>query len=146
LDRPPEGQRIEVFCNSVAAAALIPRDVLLAEPRVVARGVRWANWSDAEISDLARNFNVSREAVLRRLLTLNRRCNLPQLGNRRGVVVGRVFPCGKPRFVNLEVLCRHRWREASRLPRPCEERWIDRRFHASGHDAANHSSPASTLP
>ncbi len=71
-DRPPEDQRIEVFCNSVAAAALIPRDVLLAEPRVVAQGVRSANWSDAEISDLARNFNVSREAVLRRLLTLDR--------------------------------------------------------------------------
>jgi Zn-dependent peptidase ImmA (M78 family)/DNA-binding XRE family transcriptional regulator len=70
--RPPEDQRIEVFCNSVAAAALIPRDVLLAEPRVVARGVRSVNWSDAEISDLARSFNVSREAVLRRLLTLNR--------------------------------------------------------------------------
>jgi Zn-dependent peptidase ImmA (M78 family) len=72
VDRPPEDQRIEVFCNSVAAAALIPRDVLLAEPRVVARGVRSANWSDVEISDLARNFNSSREAVLRRLLTLNR--------------------------------------------------------------------------
>lgn len=72
VDRPPEDQRIEVFCNSVAAAALIPRDVLLAEPRVVARGVRSANWSDAEIGDIARNFNVSREAVLRRLLTLNR--------------------------------------------------------------------------
>lgn len=72
VDRPPEDQLIEVFCNSVAAAALIPRDVLLAEPRVVARGAHSANWSDAEINDLARNFNVSREAVLRRLLTLNR--------------------------------------------------------------------------
>jgi Zn-dependent peptidase ImmA (M78 family)/DNA-binding XRE family transcriptional regulator len=72
VDRPPEDQRIEIFCNSVAAAALIPRDVLLAEPRVVARGVRSVDWSDAEISDLARSFNVSREAVLRRLLTLER--------------------------------------------------------------------------
>ena len=72
LDRPAEDQRIEIFCNSVAAAALISRDVLLAEPRVVARGVRSANWIDAEVSDLARSFNVSREAVLRRLLTLNR--------------------------------------------------------------------------
>ncbi len=70
--RPPEDQRIEVFCNSVAAAALIPRDVILAEPRVVAQGARSTKWSDAEISDLARNFNVSREAALRRLLTLNR--------------------------------------------------------------------------
>ncbi|MFZ2069383.1 MAG: XRE family transcriptional regulator [Xanthobacteraceae bacterium] len=72
VDRPPEDQRIEVYCNSVAAAALIPRDVLLAEPRVLAHGARSTNWSDAEVSDLARNFNVSREAILRRLLTLNR--------------------------------------------------------------------------
>jgi Zn-dependent peptidase ImmA (M78 family) len=71
-NRPPEDQRIEVFCNSVAAAALIPRDVILAEPRVVAQGQRSVNWTDAEISDLARDFNVSREALLRRLLTLNR--------------------------------------------------------------------------
>lgn len=72
VDRPPEDQRIEVFCNSVAAAALIPRDGLLAQPRVVSLGARSTDWSDAEISDLARNFNVSREAMLRRLLTLNR--------------------------------------------------------------------------
>lgn len=71
-NRPPEDQRIEVFCNSVAAAALIPRDVLLAEARVVAQGQRSTNWSDAEISELARQFSVSREALLRRLLTLNR--------------------------------------------------------------------------
>jgi Zn-dependent peptidase ImmA (M78 family) len=70
--RPPEDQRIEVFCNHVAAAALIPRDVILAEPRVLAQGVRSTNWSDAEIGDLARQFNVSREALLRRLLTFER--------------------------------------------------------------------------
>jgi Zn-dependent peptidase ImmA (M78 family) len=70
--RPPEDQLIEVFCNSVAAAALIPRDVLLAEPRVVAQGQHSTNWSDTEISDLARQFSVSREALLRRLLTFNR--------------------------------------------------------------------------
>jgi Zn-dependent peptidase ImmA (M78 family)/transcriptional regulator with XRE-family HTH domain len=72
VNRPPEDQRIEVLCNSIAAAALVPRDVLLAEPFVVSHGVRSANWSDAEIGDLARNFNVSREALLRRLLVLNR--------------------------------------------------------------------------
>jgi Zn-dependent peptidase ImmA (M78 family) len=72
VSRPPEDQRIEVFCNSAAAAALIPRGVLLADPRVIAQGVRSINWSDADISDLARNFNASREALLRRLLTLNR--------------------------------------------------------------------------
>lgn len=70
--RPPEGQQIEVFCNHVAAAALIPKDALLAEPQVVAQGRRSTNWSDAEVSDLARQFNVSREALLRRLLTFDR--------------------------------------------------------------------------
>jgi Zn-dependent peptidase ImmA (M78 family) len=71
-NRPPEDQQIEVFCNGVAAAALVPRDVLLAQPRVTALGPRSTQWTDAEISDLARNFNVSREAVLRRLLTFDR--------------------------------------------------------------------------
>jgi Zn-dependent peptidase ImmA (M78 family)/transcriptional regulator with XRE-family HTH domain len=71
-NRPPEDQRIEIFCNSVAAAALIPREALLTNDTVVARGARSANWTDAEIEDIARNFNVSRETLLRRLLTLNR--------------------------------------------------------------------------
>ena len=71
-ERPPEDQRIEIFSNQVAAAVLIPREPLLAEPRVIAHGVRSAAWDDAEISDIARQFNVSREALLRRLLTLNR--------------------------------------------------------------------------
>jgi Zn-dependent peptidase ImmA (M78 family) len=72
VNRPPEDQRIEVFCNRVAAAALIPRDVLLADARVVVQGTRSEQWSDAEIRDLAYQFGVSREALLRRLLTLNR--------------------------------------------------------------------------
>jgi Zn-dependent peptidase ImmA (M78 family)/transcriptional regulator with XRE-family HTH domain len=74
-DRPPEDQLIEVFCNSAAAAALIPRDVLLANASVLTQGVRSENWSDAEISDLARNFNASREALLRRLLNFQRTTN-----------------------------------------------------------------------
>jgi Zn-dependent peptidase ImmA (M78 family)/transcriptional regulator with XRE-family HTH domain len=70
--RPPEDQRIEVFCNHVAAAALIPKDALLADSRVVAQGARSTNWNAAEVIDLARQFNVSREALLRRLLTFDR--------------------------------------------------------------------------
>jgi Zn-dependent peptidase ImmA (M78 family)/DNA-binding XRE family transcriptional regulator len=70
--RPPEDQKLEVFCNQVAAAALIPKDALLADPIVVAQGARSVNWSDAEVSELARQFNVSREALLRRLLTFDR--------------------------------------------------------------------------
>jgi Zn-dependent peptidase ImmA (M78 family)/DNA-binding transcriptional regulator YiaG len=70
--RPPEDQRIEVFCNHVAAAALIPRDALLSDPRVVAQGPRSTSWSDDALSELARQFTVSREALLRRLLTFDR--------------------------------------------------------------------------
>ena len=70
--RPPEDQRIEVFCNQVAAAALIPREELLSDPRVIAQGPRSTSWSDDAVSDLARQFNVSRETLLRRLLTFDR--------------------------------------------------------------------------
>ena len=70
--RPPEDQKLEVFCNHVAAAALMPKDTLLADPIVVAQGARSVNWSDAEVQELARQFDVSREALLRRLLTFNR--------------------------------------------------------------------------
>jgi Zn-dependent peptidase ImmA (M78 family)/DNA-binding XRE family transcriptional regulator len=73
--RPPEDQTIEVFCNQVAAAALMPKDSLLAEPGVAEQGLRSDAWTDAQISDLARRFNVSREAVLRRLLTFDRTTN-----------------------------------------------------------------------
>ncbi|MDN3278706.1 XRE family transcriptional regulator [Frankia sp. RB7] len=69
--RPPEDQAIEVFCNQVAAAALMPRASLIAEPTVAQHGVRSEAWSDAEIGDLSRRYGVSREAVLRRLLTFN---------------------------------------------------------------------------
>jgi Zn-dependent peptidase ImmA (M78 family)/transcriptional regulator with XRE-family HTH domain len=72
VNRPPEDQRIEVFCNSVAAAALIPRDVLMADARVVAQGTPSTQWTDADIRDLAYQFGVSREAVLRRLITFDR--------------------------------------------------------------------------
>jgi Zn-dependent peptidase ImmA (M78 family)/transcriptional regulator with XRE-family HTH domain len=70
--RPAEDQAIEVFCNRVAAAALMPSDWVLSEPSVIARGALSQGWEDDEISDLARSFGVSREALLRRLLQLNR--------------------------------------------------------------------------
>jgi Zn-dependent peptidase ImmA (M78 family) len=73
--RPPEDQRIEVFCNEVAAAALMPKESLLAQPGVAEQGLRSEAWTDAQISDLARRFNVSREALVRRLLTFNRTTN-----------------------------------------------------------------------
>lgn len=70
--RPPEDQVIEVRCNQIAAAALMPRDWVIGEPIVRRLGAASIDWTDAEIADLARGFSVSREALLRRLLTLGR--------------------------------------------------------------------------
>lgn len=70
--RPVEEQRTEVFCNAVAAAALVPREALLSEPLVGAHPTRSRNWSDHELSSLARDFGVSEEVILRRLLTAGR--------------------------------------------------------------------------
>lgn len=68
VDRTPEEQRLEVFCNAVAAACLIPRDALLSHPTVKQHQPRPV-WTDYEIEKLARFFSTSREALLRRLLT-----------------------------------------------------------------------------
>lgn len=67
-----DAERIEVFCNQVAAAALMPLDLFLAEPIVASRGVGLHEWSDEAIGALAATFSVSREAIVRRLLTFRR--------------------------------------------------------------------------
>jgi Zn-dependent peptidase ImmA (M78 family)/transcriptional regulator with XRE-family HTH domain len=70
--RPPEEQRVEVFCNAVASAALLPRNALLASSIVSRHMSGQMEWSDEELRDIASNFGVSREVVLRRLLTLRK--------------------------------------------------------------------------
>jgi len=66
-----DDERIEVYCNRVAGAILVPRDALLAHPVVAPlRGPR--EWSDEALQRLAEQFAVSREVVLRRLLILGR--------------------------------------------------------------------------
>lgn len=72
--RPPEEQKVEVFCNRVAAAALIPAEQLL-QSSIVAAQTSATSWSDDQLNELARHFCVSREVVLRRLLTLDRTTN-----------------------------------------------------------------------
>lgn len=63
-------RRTEVFCNHVAGAALLPAATLLQEPETPHRQV--SNLSDDAIDRLARRYGASREAVLRRLLILDR--------------------------------------------------------------------------
>lgn len=70
-----EGQahaaKVERFCNAVAAAALVPKAWLLREPLVAKKGAD-KTWEDEELAALATRFGVSREVMLRRLLTTGR--------------------------------------------------------------------------
>lgn len=70
--RLPEEQAIEIFCNWAAAAALMPPEQFLVEDIVVQRGPKATNWKDDDIVELATRYSVSREALVRRLLTLGR--------------------------------------------------------------------------
>jgi Zn-dependent peptidase ImmA (M78 family)/DNA-binding XRE family transcriptional regulator len=65
-----EEQKIERFCDAVAAAALMPRDLMLSIPQVKPAGER--KWNDDELRTLANAIGVSREAFLLRLVTLRR--------------------------------------------------------------------------
>ena len=69
--RPPEMQRIELLCNRVAASALIPKGDILAQA-LVAEKPDQTTWSPDELRELSARYKVSQEAVLRRLLTLNK--------------------------------------------------------------------------
>ena len=67
--RPPEDKELEVYCNRVAASALMPQSIFLADT-VIKAHERSTSWQDDEISHIASKFGVSKEAALRRLLTL----------------------------------------------------------------------------
>lgn len=65
--RAVEDAQIEVFCNSVAGAALVSKRDITGHEMVLANKGKMA-WSDEALEGLARDFCVSREVVLRRLL------------------------------------------------------------------------------
>jgi Zn-dependent peptidase ImmA (M78 family) len=64
-----ETDRIEVFCNRIAGATLVPSDTLLSTATVQSHDTG-EHWNASELSDLVGKFNVSEEVVVRRLLTL----------------------------------------------------------------------------
>jgi Zn-dependent peptidase ImmA (M78 family) len=64
--------RLEVRCNAIAAAILMPRAAVLGLAEVAIAPSRSENWSDSALETGARTFGVSVEAFLRRLLTLGR--------------------------------------------------------------------------
>ena len=70
LGASAEERRIERFCDSVAAAALMPRRLILSIPEASSPGER--EWTGAELQEIARGIGVSREALLIRFVSLKR--------------------------------------------------------------------------
>lgn len=64
-------ERMERYCNRVAAVALMPEAALLADRRVASASAA-TPWTDADLRDLATRFGVSEEAMLLRLVTIRR--------------------------------------------------------------------------
>jgi Zn-dependent peptidase ImmA (M78 family) len=59
----------EIFCNHFAGAFLVPKDELL-NHSIVKTNVTMREWPENFLRDIARDFNVSKEVILRRLLIL----------------------------------------------------------------------------
>jgi len=59
----------EKFCNHFAGAFLVPKDKLLNHP-IVKANERIKEWPEDFLRDIARDFKVSKEVILRRLLIL----------------------------------------------------------------------------
>ncbi len=60
---------IEIFCNQVAAAALMPLDAFRAEPTLQDPPADW-RWSERTISGLSEKYSVSQEAIVRRMYSV----------------------------------------------------------------------------
>lgn len=64
----PEDNGVEVFCNRVAGAALVPAEALLSQQIVRSAGPGSRDWTDWELDQIKRVFAVSRFVILRRLV------------------------------------------------------------------------------
>lgn len=62
-------ENIEIFCNKLAAEILVPSSYLLSNP-IIKSGIH--RYNNTEILTLSKQFSVSEEVILRRLLTLKR--------------------------------------------------------------------------
>ena len=62
-------QNVEIFCNRVAGAALVPAS-LITSHNIVRQHGRYTDWDDEEIWNLSIEFSVSEEVIVRRLLIL----------------------------------------------------------------------------
>lgn len=70
-DLSEEGKAIEQFCNRFAGEILVPKQALLVHSLVQTHGSA-PQWEEEDLQQMSRQFKVSREVILRRLLTLGR--------------------------------------------------------------------------
>ena len=68
--RSAKEQKVEIFCNHVAGATLVPKTSLL-KNRLVEKHTD-SLWDDNDLDTLAKTYSTSREVILRRLLLLGR--------------------------------------------------------------------------
>ena len=68
----PQEQKIEVFCNKMAAEILMPTHDFIESSMLELSKSKSNYFSDAVISHLADQYGVSKEAIVRRLYTLNK--------------------------------------------------------------------------
>ena len=64
-------QRVEIFCNKLAAATLVPSANLAVDPLVAMAAPR-STWHDWQLQELSDRYRVSKEVILRRLLALGK--------------------------------------------------------------------------
>lgn len=67
-----DDQRLEVFCNQIAAAALMPGGEFLSHPLIAHAGAGTHAWTNDQLTEIAASFGVSREAALVRLMSFGR--------------------------------------------------------------------------
>lgn len=70
ITQPPETQDIEIWCNAVAAATALPRDMFLHERQVQEHEQENPDWDEEDIVFLSSVFSMSRVSIVRRFLTL----------------------------------------------------------------------------
>jgi Zn-dependent peptidase ImmA (M78 family)/DNA-binding XRE family transcriptional regulator len=83
-----EDDSIEIYCNEVAGEMLVPAEALLAEQ--IVRGHQSIVWNDLELQELSTRFSVSREVILRRLLSLGRTTVKFYQSKRRDFIVAAI--------------------------------------------------------
>lgn len=71
VSRPPETQQVEIWCNAVAAATMLPRETFRSQNVVRAQRPGNLLWTEENIDNLASTFSTSKVSIVRRLLTLD---------------------------------------------------------------------------